>query len=207
VITSYKTLAGLSQAEYKEKDSRFIAFAMPVSTEQEVKECLTRLRKEYHDARHHCYAYVLLPDKSKFRASDDGEPNHSAGDPILGQLRAHDLTNTLVVVIRYFGGIKLGVGGLIHAYRSAAREALQRAQVVVRDVLCYVQLECDYPALPEVMKAVSAFEVQVLGQQFLESGCHVRMGVRVAVVQEFYAWVNVQQAMGVGVRVEEIALS
>jgi uncharacterized YigZ family protein len=120
-VFSYLTIASPSEGSYKEKGSRFLAFAYPVSSETEIREKLESLKAQYFDARHHCYAWMLGPEKKHFRANDDGEPNHSAGDPILGQLRAMKLTNVLIVVVRYFGGTKLGVGGLISAYRSAAK--------------------------------------------------------------------------------------
>jgi putative IMPACT (imprinted ancient) family translation regulator len=110
---SYITIKSGVQGLYKEKGSKFLAFAYPVESEEEVKQRLLELRKAYYDARHHCYAYVLGAEKEKYRATDDGEPNHSAGDPILGQIRSRNLTNVLVVVVRYFGGVKLGVGGLV----------------------------------------------------------------------------------------------
>src|SRR5690606_7725476 len=120
----YRTIAQPAEGLYKEKGSKFIALAYPVYTEEEIKDRLAELRKKYYDARHHCYAYMLGADKSRYRANDDGEPNHSAGDPILGQIRSADLSNVLVVVVRYFGGTKLGVSGLITAYKTATADAL-----------------------------------------------------------------------------------
>ena len=134
IVFSYHTLGNTAEGSYKEKGSKFMAFAYPVVSESEIKERLEALRKKYFDARHHCFAYILGADKTRFRAFDDGEPNHSAGDPILGQIRSRDLTNVLVVVVRYFGGVKLGVGGLISAYKAAAEEALNNAIVMERDV-------------------------------------------------------------------------
>ena len=118
MVFSYKTIRKEAEGFYKEKGSKFIAKAYPAESIDQVNEILGELRKEFYDARHHCYAYILEPDASQYRANDDGEPNHSAGDPILGQIRSHELTNTLVVVIRYFGGTKLGVSGLINAYKT-----------------------------------------------------------------------------------------
>ena len=117
---SFLTISGKSEGLYKDRGSKFLSFSFPVSSEEEINQRLDEVRKKYHDARHHCYAWMLQPDQSKSRANDDGEPNHSAGDPILGQIKSFELTNTLVVVIRYFGGTKLGVGGLINAYKTAA---------------------------------------------------------------------------------------
>ncbi len=125
----YKTIEEASTGIYKEKGSKFLAFAYPVATEYEVKDILDGLKKEYYDARHHCYAYVLGADKDKFRANDDGEPSSTGGKPILGQILSNDLTNIFIVVVRYFGGTKLGVSGLINAYRSAASDAINNAKI------------------------------------------------------------------------------
>lgn len=127
---TYLTISDDSEGFYKEKGSKFLSFAFPVHHEEDIKEKLDILRKKYYDARHHCYAYVLGKDKEIFRANDDGEPNHSAGDPILGQIKSNQLTNILIVVVRYFGGVKLGVGGLISAYRTAAAEAISNNVIV-----------------------------------------------------------------------------
>jgi uncharacterized YigZ family protein len=155
---------------YKEKGSKFLAFAYPVEAESAIKEKLASLRKDYFDARHHCYAWMLGADKRSFRAFDDGEPNHSAGDPILGQIRSKDITNVLIVVIRYFGGVKLGVGGLITAYKAAAEDALSHALIIEKDVVEQVNLIYDYGATPEVMRLVKEFDLTVLEQQFTGEG-------------------------------------
>jgi uncharacterized YigZ family protein len=167
---SYRTIQRPTQGLYKEKGSKFLAFAYPVSSEAAIKEHLDALRKEYFDARHHCYAWMLGPDKQRFRAADDGEPNHSAGDPILGQIRSRDLTDVLVVVVRYFGGIKLGVGGLISAYKLAAEDALQQAIVDTRVVRKEVTLQYDYSATPEVMRVVKEFDLEITAQEYTD-GC------------------------------------
>ena len=159
---------------FKEKGSKFYAFAFPVENEEDVKSKLEALRKKYFDARHHCYAYRLGMRGEKVRANDDGEPNHSAGDPILGQLRSRDLTNTLVVVVRYFGGIKLGVGGLIAAYRAAAEDALNHAKSVEREITTTVTLEFDYGATPDVMKMVNDFSMRIVSQSF-DSHCKIEL--------------------------------
>jgi uncharacterized YigZ family protein len=167
-VFSYKTIDQPSDSIYKEKGSRFLAFAFPVGSEADVKEALESLRKKYYDARHHCFAWVLGPEKKLFRAFDDGEPNHSAGDPILGQIRSRDLTNVLVVVVRYFGGTKLGVGGLISAYKTAAGEALDKASIVVRDVTETFVIRYSYEFTPEVMKMVKEFSLTILDQKYDE---------------------------------------
>jgi uncharacterized YigZ family protein len=150
-VFSFLSLAAPAKGLYKEKGSRFYAFAYPVNSEEEVKQKLEELRREYFNARHHCFAYLLGANKLKYRAFDDGEPNHSAGDPILGQIRSKNLTNVLLVVVRYFGGTKLGVGGLISAYKTAAEEALMNAFIIECEVMKPVEIIYDYTATPEVM--------------------------------------------------------
>lgn len=148
----YKTIAGTAEGLYKEKGSRFIALAYPVRTEEEVKEIVADLKSRYYDARHHCYAYRLGADLKKFRANDDGEPSSTAGKPILGQIVSAGLTDILIVVVRYFGGIKLGVSGLINAYRAAAADALAQAVVVEKTVDEVFRISFSYAALNEVMR-------------------------------------------------------
>jgi uncharacterized YigZ family protein len=174
---TYQTITSSSQGIYKEKGSKFIARAFPVTTEDEIKVQLASLRKEYHDARHHCYAYCLGPDKSAWRVNDDGEPSGSAGKPIYGQIQSKDLTNILIVVIRYFGGIKLGIPGLINAYRSAARDALEQATIVTRTVEEIYEICFEYPLMNDVMRIVKEEHADILGQDF-ENSCRVRVSIR-----------------------------
>ena len=162
----YKTLETTGQGLYKEKGSRFISFAIPVLNEADVKRELDLLRNKYHDARHHCYAYIMGFDKNASRANDDGEPSGTAGKPILGQIAAADLTNTLVVVIRYFGGIKLGVSGLIQAYRAAAREAIGESGVISRIVSDVYELEFGYAIMNDVMHIVKEESCTILSTHF-----------------------------------------
>jgi uncharacterized YigZ family protein len=169
MIASFHTINGSSAGEYKEKGSKFIALAFPVASEEEVKARLLEIKMKYFDARHHCYAYVLGADKSKFRAYDDGEPNHSAGDPILGQIRSKNLTNVLVIVVRYFGGTKLGVGGLVTAYKAAAEEALNRAQIVEQQVSVTLVFELAYEVTPAIMKLVKDFDLRIISQEYGET--------------------------------------
>ncbi len=176
---TYRTLSAPAEGAYREKGSRFLAFAAPVRTEGEVKELLDKLKKEYYDARHHCYAYVLGPAGTQYRANDAGEPNHSAGDPILGQIRSRGLTEVIVVVVRYFGGTKLGVSGLIHAYRTAAAEALDAAPVVEKMVRVGLSLHFSYPATNAVMKVVKEYDLDVTRQTFL-TDCQLDVSVRQA---------------------------
>ncbi|MBO3698120.1 YigZ family protein [Roseivirga sp. E12] len=173
---SFLTISTQSEGLYKEKGSKFIAVAFPVESVDEVKERLEGLRKEYYDARHHCYAYVLGHAGAETRANDDGEPNHSAGDPILGQIKSRELANALVVVIRYFGGTKLGVSGLIHAYKTAAAEALDANQIVKKDITEQVTLRFPYDEMNEVMKLVKDLDLKVKGQDY-DSLCVMHLEV------------------------------
>jgi uncharacterized YigZ family protein len=162
----YKTIETTGQGLYKEKGSRFISYAINVSSEADVKRELEILRNKYHDARHHCYAYVMGFDKNASRANDDGEPSGTAGKPILGQIISADLTNTLVVVIRYFGGIKLGVSGLIQAYRTAAREAIGQTSIISRVVSDVYELEFGYTTMNDVMRIIKEESCTILSTQF-----------------------------------------
>lgn len=176
---TYLTLKSQSQGLYKEKGSKFLAFAYPVNHEQEVKEILESLKKQYHDARHHCYAYILGKDGLDFRANDDGEPGHSAGDPILGQIRSNNLTNTLIVVVRYFGGTKLGVGGLITAYKTAAADAIAANEIITAIVTEEVNFEFDYLDMNEVMRLIKALDLKIITQHF-DNRCSMTLEVRQA---------------------------
>jgi len=174
---TYQTISSTSQGIYKEKGSKFIAHAFPVSSEEDVKEKLSALRKEYHDARHHCYAYCLGPDRAAWRVNDDGEPSGTAGKPIHGQILSKDLTNILIVVIRYFGGIKLGIPGLINAYRAAARDALEQARIVTRTVEEIYETRFGYPVMNEVMKILKEENAGIIEQEF-ENDCRIRFSIR-----------------------------
>lgn len=176
---SFLTLAGPAEGLYKEKGSKFMAFAYPVTSETDIREKIGKLKKDYFDARHHGYAWILGPDASRYRAFDDGEPNHSTGDPILGQIRSRKLTNVLVVVVRYFGGTKLGVSGLVAAYRAAADDALGKAQVIECEVTGSLKMQYEFSATPEVMRVVKEFGL-VIKEQYFESGgtMTVEFGIR-----------------------------
>ncbi|WP_242922753.1 IMPACT family protein [Pontibacter liquoris] len=174
---TYHTIAAPTEGLYKEKGSKFIALAYPVYSEEEVKQQLAALRRQYYDARHHCYAYTLGADKSRYRANDDGEPNHSAGDPILGQIRSAELSNVLVVVVRYFGGVKLGVSGLINAYKTAAADALSQATIVEKYETVQLQVHFQYAQMNEVMRLVKEYELEIKQQQFALD-CHLVLEVR-----------------------------
>lgn len=165
-MSTYQTISSLSEGLYKEKGSKFLAFAFPVTSEDEVKKIQEDLRKEYYDARHHCFAWVLGMDDQSWRANDDGEPAHSAGDPILGQIRSFNLTNTLVVVIRYFGGTKLGVGGLIHAYKVATEEALNKASKQEIFETRNLVMKFSYDAMSTAERLLTDFEIEVIRRDF-----------------------------------------
>ena len=181
---TYKSIESPSEGLYKDQGSRFIALAYPVETEAEVKEKIAAARKEYHDARHHCYAFRLGLDGSVWRAGDDGEPAGSAGRPILGQIDSAGLSDVLVVVVRYFGGIKLGIPGLIRAYRSATADALQQAAKVDKVAGAWYSLEFGYDRLPAVMKAVKDLDLPQRAQDFGES-CRMQVRVRLSLEADF----------------------
>ncbi len=162
---TYKTIAKPSEGSYSEKRSKFLAYAFPVQTELEVKARLSEIQKKHWDARHHCYAYILGPHKDAYRLNDNGEPSGTAGRPIYGQLLSKDLTNTLVIVVRYFGGIKLGVSGLQNAYKVAAREALDAAIIEERTIQEQYRVVFEYAKMNDIMQILKDPEIQVLDRQ------------------------------------------
>ncbi len=174
---TFLTLREPSTAIYKEKGSKFLSFAIPIDSEEKVKEALEGLKKAYYDARHHCYAYMLGKDQLVFRANDAGEPNHSAGDPILGQIRSYQLTNLLVVVVRYFGGTKLGVGGLISAYKTAAAMAIGNGIIEEQILKKEITLHFAYIAMNDVMQLVKEYDLELVAQDF-QLSCSVTLLVR-----------------------------
>lgn len=163
---TYKTIETGSTGFYKEKGSKFLAFAIPCKTEEEIKEHIQQLRKEHYQAVHVCSAFRLGSDKKKYRASDDGEPSNSAGAPILGQIQSFDLTNILIAVVRYYGGVNLGVGGLIHAYRTASKEALENAQIIEQEDEIQVTLSYHYNEMPQVMSLLKNSKSKIINQDF-----------------------------------------
>lgn len=183
---TYKSIAAPSDGLYKELGSRFIASAWPVENEEEVKAVVDGLKKKYHDARHHCYAYRLGLDGERFRANDDGEPSGSAGRPILGQIDSAGLSDVLVVVVRYFGGIKLGIPGLIRAYKSATADALTQAQAIEKVAGEHWRLDFDYLSMNAVMKAVKDLGLPQKDQQFGER-CTMTVRVRLSSTEDFLA--------------------
>ncbi len=174
---SYKTIRAVSEGYYSEKRSRFISYAIPVRTLEEVKEAVAKYRKEYYDARHVCWAYMLGHERLNFRANDDGEPSSTAGKPILGQINSNELTDILIVVIRYFGGIELGTSGLIVAYRTAAAEAIAAAEIEERTVDETFTIQFEYPYLNSVMRIVKEDGPTILAQQF-EMDCEMTLRIR-----------------------------
>jgi uncharacterized YigZ family protein len=196
---TYRTIAEPTESIYKEKGSKFLAFAYPVYSEEDIKEHLAELRKKYFDARHHCYAYSLGADKSRYRANDDGEPNHSAGDPILGQIRSADLSNVLVVVVRYFGGTKLGVSGLINAYKTATADAIAEATIIEKHETILLQVHFEYPQMNDVMSLVKEYSLDVRNQQF-ELACVLTIEVRMQLQQEITSKLEDIEGVRVGVK-------
>jgi uncharacterized YigZ family protein len=176
---TYLTLKNDSEGLYKEKGSKFLAFAYVVHNEEEIRDKISELKKKYFDARHHCFAYILGESGDKYRAYDDGEPGHSAGDPILGQIRSRNLTNTLIVVIRYFGGTKLGVSGLIHAYKTAAQEAIENNEIIEKLKLANIIIEFEYPNMNQVMKVVKDHDLAINSQE-LDLSCVMTLAVRLS---------------------------
>jgi len=174
----YRTITHqIGEGFYSEKRSKFLAFAHHVTTENEVKELLQAYKKKYYDARHCCYAYMLGAERVNFRANDDGEPSSTAGKPILGQINAHELTDILIVVVRYFGGTKLGTSGLIVAYRTAAAAAIENAQIETRYVEDIIDYSFTYPLLNEVMRVVKELEPRIVSQTF-DNTCHISLAIR-----------------------------
>lgn len=174
---TYKTIKAPATGIYSEKRSKFIAYAFPVENEEQVKSCLTDIQKKHNDARHHCYAYILGPNKDAYRMNDNGEPSGTAGRPIHGQLMSKDLTNTLVIVVRYFGGIKLGVSGLQNAYKIAARECLDAAVILEKTIDETYDVTFEYLQMNAVMQLMKDPFVTIL-QQRSDLNCTIRFSIR-----------------------------
>lgn len=174
---TYLTIQDKSEGIYTEKRSKFLAFAHPVETIDEIKDLLTDYKKKYYDARHVCYAYMLGSERTDFRANDDGEPSSTAGKPILGQINSHELTNILVVVIRYFGGVKLGTSGLIVAYREAAAEALSAATVIEKTIEETVTFTFPYVMMNSVMRVVKELNPRIVEQKYDET-CIITLAIK-----------------------------
>jgi uncharacterized YigZ family protein len=174
---TYKTIIAPTEGIYKEKGSKFLSFAIPVNSADEVKDIVKNYRKEYYDSRHVCYAYMLGADRKEFRANDDGEPSGTAGRPILGQINSRELTNILVIVVRYFGGILLGTGGLVVAYKEATTDALDQAEVIEKTVDESISIIFDYVLMNEVMRIIKDTNAQISSQNF-EDQCAMQLSIR-----------------------------
>ena len=173
----YKTISATSEGFYSEKRSKFLAFAHHVESVQEVKAIVADYSKKYYDARHVCYAYMLGSERKDFRANDDGEPSSTAGKPILGQINSHELTNILIVVVRYYGGVNLGTSGLITAYREAASDAISHAILETRQVEERIDFTFSYPMLNEVMRIVKEMQPRVISQTY-DNTCLIQLAIR-----------------------------
>jgi uncharacterized YigZ family protein len=176
---TYTTIESPSEGLYREKGSRFIAYAFPVSLQEEIRPLLEKIRKEHHEARHHCYAWMLGIERTNWRANDDGEPSGTGGKPILGQINSTGLTNILIVVTRYFGGTLLGVSGLINAYRTAAASAIQNSVIVERHLREYYDLSFSYTAMNDVMKILKEEGAGLSDQQF-GTACRIMIDFRLS---------------------------
>lgn len=180
----YLTIAGEAEGIYKDKGSKFLAFAVPAESIEDVKEQLEQFRQRYHDARHVCYAYMLGAERQDYRANDDGEPSGTAGRPILGQINSRQLTNILIVVVRYFGGILLGTGGLITAYKEAASDALSRAEIVEKDVMIHKILRFPYEKMNEVMRLLKDTQAVITRQDF-DGECIIECNIKLSYADRF----------------------
>lgn len=183
---TYKTIEGQSEAIYIEKRSKFIAIAIPVRTLTEVKAHLEEYQKKYYDARHVCYAYMLGAERKEFRANDNGEPSGTAGKPILGQINSNELTDILIIVVRYFGGIKLGTSGLIVAYRTAAAQAIAEATIIEKTVDQDVKIVFEYPFMNDVMRIVKEEAPEILEQSY-DMDCIMRLRIRKSLMPRLHA--------------------
>ena len=178
---TYKTIFDSAQAIYTEKRSKFIAIAFPVTTREEIKEIIDVYQKKYYDARHLCYAYMLGHERKDFRANDNGEPSGTAGKPILGQINSNELTNILIIVVRYFGGIKLGTSGLIVAYKEAAAEAIAQCEIIEKTVNDDIKVMFEYPFMNDIMKVVKDLSPQIISQSY-DTGCNIELRIRRSVM-------------------------
>lgn len=179
----YKTISIAGEGTYTEKRSKFLAFSHPIASVDEAMELVAHYRKKYYDARHVCYAYMLGPDRKEFRSNDDGEPSSTAGKPILGQINSNELTNVIIIVVRYYGGINLGTSGLIVAYRMAAAGAIAASDIVQRQVEEIVTYRFSYPMMNSVMRIVKEMNPRVVSQNF-DNTCEIVLSIRKSRVEE-----------------------
>lgn len=162
----YKTIRNKSEGSFKDKGSKFLSFAFHVKDEEEINQIREKIKKEYYDARHHVYAYRLGPNMEIFRASDDGEPSNSSGPPVLGKIRSYELSDILIIVVRYFGGTKLGIPGLINAYGTAAEEAIKNADIIIKTMMKELTVEFEYPEMNFVMRIIKENDLNIKDQDF-----------------------------------------
>ncbi|OIP02010.1 MAG: YigZ family protein [Bacteroidetes bacterium CG2_30_33_31] len=195
---TYRTISEPTEGYFKDRGSKFISRAFPVKSEEEIKEILQNLRTEYHDAKHHCYSYILGPTKSAYRINEDGEPSGTAAKQIYGQLLSYDLTNILVVVIRYFGGTKLGIPGLINAYRTATKEALDKASIIEKTVDELITIKYDYPIMDIVMRFLKEKSIEIVETKF-ELNCQIIIKVRLSESQKVIE--NLKSIYGVEIEI------
>lgn len=179
----YRTIKSLSEGQYSEKRSKFLAFALPVENVDEVRELVAQYQKKYYDARHACYAYMIGADRQTFRANDNGEPSGTAGKPILGQINSNELTNILIIIVRYFGGIKLGTSGLIQAYKAAAAEAISNAEIVTKTVDENLSVVYEFPMMNSVMKVIKDLNPKIISQGY-ETDCTMTLQIRKGMIPE-----------------------
>lgn len=177
-MDSYKTISDYSEGNYSELRSKFLAFAFPVKTVEQVKEIVAEYQKKFYDARHVCYAYMLGPERLQFRSNDNGEPSGTAGKPILGQINSKELTDILVIVVRYFGGVKLGTSRLIVAYRTAAAEALEAAQIIEKTVDATISIIFEYPFMNDIMTIVKDEKPVIVTQGYDDTDCTMTLSIR-----------------------------
>ena len=177
MFDEYRTIKTEGEGYYTDKRSKFLAFAHHVSTVDEIKDLLAGYRKKYYDARHVCYAYMLGPERIDFRANDDGEPSSTAGKPILGQINSNELTDILIVVVRYYGGVNLGTSGLIVAYREAAADAIAHAEIETRQIEEVITYTFAYPLMNEVMRIVKEMQPRIISQTY-DNTCEIRLSIR-----------------------------
>ena len=177
MIDEFKTVKNISEGFYSEKRSKFLAFAHHVETVDEIKELLAQYRKKYYDARHVCYAYMLGASREEFRANDDGEPSSTAGKPILGQINSNELTDILIVVVRYYGGVNLGTSGLIIAYREAAADAIAHATIEIRQVEERIVFKFPYEMMNDVMRVVKDMQPRIISQTY-DNTCEITLSIR-----------------------------
>ena len=186
----YKTIESrVGEGYYTEKRSKFLAFAHHVETVEEVKDILAVYRKKYYDARHVCYAYMLGAERTDFRANDDGEPSSTAGKPILGQINSNELTNTLIVVVRYYGGVNLGTSGLIVAYREAAADAIAHSEIVSKQVEEIITYTFSYPMMNDVMRIVKEMSPRIVSQTY-DNTCEIRLAIRKSEAEQLRSRLN-----------------